>query len=179
MAKRGRPPQFMGTKLDLGTNELQEKRRIDSTVEPLDLCLKRAFITENQHLSGIKLRWLHVLRHGKPTIQAHKWAPSSKSANSRLTYSVEEDEMWMAARGCEYNMLLNVLKETNSMTIVCNICIFHYRPKFLGLPDNKIPSNTLETLNGKARAEYVYFMIGMHSLEQICNKIYGKRYAIN
>jgi hypothetical protein len=48
MRKRGRP-NSLKLKKDFGTPELIEKRLLDITTEPLDLCLKQSIINEEQH----------------------------------------------------------------------------------------------------------------------------------
>ena len=66
--RRGRPPRPRLDDNDNGTPELQFKRALGVTREPIDLCLERNLITPDHHWCSLHLRWLYTLRYGAPAI---------------------------------------------------------------------------------------------------------------
>lgn len=122
--RRGRPKKpYEGA--DKGTAELREKRSQNLTIEPLDLCLNRGLITEQQHNAGIRLRWLYTLKFGAPTI-------SSYCIDDIGGHSCKyEDSSWTARRQSEYSLIIQALKENGSRKTVMDICVFSLMPTFL------------------------------------------------
>lgn len=121
--RRGRPRKE-NTGKDKGTAQLQEKRKTGLTTEPLDLCLSRGLITQEQHNAGIRLRWLYTLKMGAPTISAY----SPESGGKICKY---EDAGWLARKQAEYQLMLDILDKTKSRKIVIDTCIFSNTPTFL------------------------------------------------
>ena len=76
--KRGRP-RVEKEKNDYGTLELRNKRLLELTTEPLDLCFKKQLITIEEHEAGIRLRWLYTLKFGSPDISAYSFEPAGSS----------------------------------------------------------------------------------------------------
>lgn len=121
--RRGRPRKEKQGK-DLGTIELQNKRKTGLTSEPLDLCLARGLITEVQHSAGLRLRWLYTLRLGAPNISAY----SPEKGGKLCKY---EDSGWLARKQLEYKKMLAALDKTGARRIVANVCIMGHMPLFL------------------------------------------------
>lgn len=123
--RRGRPRKTYETGKDKGTLELQAKRMQNQTIEPLDLCLSKGIITEQQHNAGIRLRWLYTLKFGAPTISAY--LPDESGGHSCKS----EDSNWIAKRQNEYNKIIELLDKTKSRKLVMDICVFNNPPAFL------------------------------------------------
>lgn len=121
---RGRPRKNLPKK-DLGTEQLQQKRRSKATSEILDLCMQNDIITVKQRDAGIRLRWLYTLKFGAPGISAYD--PLLKG----IDCCYYEDEQWLSTRSKEYENILYNLNRVNAKKIVTDICIFNIRPKFL------------------------------------------------
>lgn len=123
--KRGRPRLPPRAEKDLGTPELQLKRALDITEEPLDLCLQRGIITPGQHRAGLHLRWLYTLRYGAPvlTTQYEAIASSQKTTTS--------DDAWRLFREHEYHEATHLLKHHRLYEPVMRICIYHHAPASL------------------------------------------------
>lgn len=122
--RRGRP-KIKKVEKDLGTKELRAKRALDITIEPLELCLKREIIDEEQYQAGIRLRWLYQLNFGSPNIRAYNME-YQEGKNTR-----EMNEDWLANRFDEYKECLKSLEKSSAKKIVMNICIFGQRQSFL------------------------------------------------
>ncbi len=123
--RRGRPKKNAPIENDKGTPELQAKRVHHLTVEPLDECLQKQLITDEQHWCGIHLRWLYTLRYGAPSVQALNPAHIRGGANN------SDDPDWRAAREQEYNHAINLLGEKGYAQMIVNLCVHHERPDFL------------------------------------------------
>ncbi len=124
MAKRGRP-KIIREKTDHGTKELQMRRVKDSTIEPLDLCLKRELIDVYQHEAGLRLRWLYTLRFGSPDVGAYQFDRAGRDCMR------QDNEAWIFARYNEYEIAISDLERIGARKIICNLCIFNIRPAFL------------------------------------------------
>ncbi len=127
-SKRGRPRRIYPIK-DYGTPELIHKRQHMLTLEPLDICLKKAFISHDHHWAGMHLRWLHSLRFGAPTISS---LDLSQPQGRNLT---SENLLWQHAREREYKQAIAAIKQPDMRALVVNICIFHHFPLFLRAQD--------------------------------------------
>ncbi|MDA0780985.1 MAG: hypothetical protein PQ612_01355 [Rickettsiales bacterium] len=122
--KRGRPKTLKVEK-DYGTPQLQTKKNLGITTEPLDLCLKKKLISQDEHEAGIRLRWLYTLRFGSPNISAYSYEKISTGSFRN------DDENWLKERSLEYENAMKELCKINAKRIVMNICIFHLRSSFL------------------------------------------------
>lgn len=118
-AKRGRPKtRHVGRIPDLGTQQLQAKRRQNITIEPLDLLVQKSLISEEQHWAGIHLRWLYTLKMGAPNISA---------SNLDELYGRElrmEDEGWREDREAEYNLAVETLQISKTFKEVMDMAVF-------------------------------------------------------
>jgi len=123
--RRGRPKRSNTQGKDIGTKELIEKRKLNLTVEPLDLCFPRGLINEQQHNAGIRLRWLYTLKFGAPTISSY--SPDNIGGNS-CKY---EDSGWLHRRQNEYNIIIENLERKKARKTVVDICVFSRMPEFL------------------------------------------------
>jgi hypothetical protein len=130
LRKRGRPP-VCRPDIDLGTKELQEKRKRFKTDEPLDICLKRGFISPEQHTSGMHLRWLHTIRHGVVGVK------SIDVSNIGGVDRKIENEKWTKAREEEYQEAMGKLRSIGLDKQVINICIYNEYPQFLRYTQRK------------------------------------------
>lgn len=122
--RRGRPKSSLPKK-DIGTYELLKKREQDETIEPLDLCLKKGLIDDEQHWCGVHLRWLYTLRHGAPGVRA---IDPTHLGGMELKI---DDPLWRNQREEEYHLAIKKLASTKKAEIVMNICIYNEIPRFL------------------------------------------------
>ncbi len=129
--KKGRPRLHKNTP-DKGTAELQHKKRLGLTTEPLDLCLKRQLITPSEHTAGLHFRWLYTIRFGLPGIRALDIAHSGGRPTS------SENTNWKAAREEEYKAMIRALKGQQCDRLVLDVCVLHRRPSFLK-PTPEVP----------------------------------------
>jgi hypothetical protein len=151
--KRGRPA-LQKSQDDKGTNELQRKKSLGITAEPLDLCLKKGLICDEEHNAGIRLRWLYTLRFGAPDISAYSLDRRGKSCVQ------SDNDEWLHPRQLEYNNALTTLDKIGAKTIVMNICVFNQRPAFL-LPY----SVNITSMETKSRhAKFTKFKDGLKAL---------------
>ncbi len=151
--KRGRPA-LQKIQDDKGTNELQRKKSLGITTEPLDLCLKKGLICDEEHNAGIRLRWLYTLRFGAPDINAYSFEHRGKSCVQ------SDNDEWMHSRQLEYNNALTTLDRIGAKTIVMNICVFNQRPAFL-LPY----SMDITSMEAKSRhVKFTRFKEGLEAL---------------
>lgn len=144
---------------DKGTKELQKKRALHVTIEPLDLVLKNEIITASQHKIGMRFRWLYTLKFGLPTLQ------------SKAFYELEgglikksHDDEWLYDKEKEYISIVNFLKTMRLENLIAGICIHHVAPIFLTRA--KCDAYAEETLGR--------FQFGMRELE-IFSKSYVKK----
>lgn len=122
--KRGRP-KTIRTPKDHGTEELQAKRKANVTAEPLDLCLERGIISQEQHWCGIHLRWLYTLRYGAPGVRALDPTHMGGAENKM------DDPVWREAREQEYHEAMKLLTDKGYAKLLASLCIYNERPVFL------------------------------------------------
>lgn len=137
--KRGRPVIYK-EKTDKGTIELRKKRLLNLTDEPLDLCLKKGLISNEQHSAGIRLRWLYTLRYGAAGISAY-------CAEGKGRTTKYDNDKWMQQRQAEYNIYIAGLNKAGYRTVVMNICIFNQHPLFLLPVNNMLDKKDIERRN--------------------------------
>jgi hypothetical protein len=122
--RRGRPKSARPS-TDMGTPELQRKRRAGLTQEAIDLCLEKGLITPSLHWCGLHLRWLYTLRYGAPGISSalHRFydAPAAKP----------DDPAWRSAREAEFAEAATMLRHHKRYAPVAQLAIFNERPRFL------------------------------------------------
>ena len=123
-SRRGRPKNTNTTK-DIGTKELRQKRNHMQTIEPLDLCMEKGILSEQQHWCGIHLRWLYTLRYGAPNISCHD-ITEQHHATIRA-----DDPKWRAEREFEYHEAANYLRQYGHYETVMNLAVFHELPAFM------------------------------------------------
>jgi hypothetical protein len=133
--KRGRPKAPPKPEKDMGTPELQDKRKASDTTEALDLCLEKGLITPEQHWCGIHLRWLYTLRHGAPGVRAIDLNHISG------VEIASDDPAWREAREAEYHEALKHVARYGDTKLLMNICIHNERPGFLSARTQKSPSH--------------------------------------
>ncbi len=157
--KRGRP-SLNKEKNDTGTKELREKVARNFTIEPLDLCLKKNLINDDEHKAGIRLRWLYTLRFGSPGISAYH--PENQGPSCFRS----DEESWLSARHNEYANMLSALEKIDSKRVVMNICVFNQRAAFLTAPEKNTTSYELRI----RYAQYKKFRDGMECLVGILER---------
>jgi hypothetical protein len=123
MAKRGRPKTIFTDK-DLGTPELQEKRKFNMTAEPMDLAFAKGLITEDEQRAGLKFRWLYTLIFGPPTISSY--VPGMIKGREISKY---QDEDWLSRQKSKFYLIIDVLKKEKLLSATMNFCIYHQAPK--------------------------------------------------
>ena len=128
--KRGRPKKakpVAGGKeeIDLGTAELQKKRRRNLTLEPIDICRSKGLIDEAEHSAALHFRWLYTLRFGAAGISALDLT----SLNGREIRDFDEGRQ--AEREREYAAAVEKLRGVGALKVVMNTVIFNHKPKFL------------------------------------------------
>lgn len=122
--RRGRPRAPVVLQ-DSGTPELRLKHALGLTAEPIDLCLDRKLITNEQHWCGLHLRWLYTLRYGAPSVTTcylDRQGPSP---------AAEETVQWRAQREEEYGAAIILLKSEQHYEAVMRLCVFNESPAFL------------------------------------------------
>ncbi|MFN7038976.1 MAG: hypothetical protein ACK4OM_05375 [Alphaproteobacteria bacterium] len=152
-SKRGRPKTFVQEK-DLGTIELQAKRKNNQTIEPLDAILHKKLINELEYEAGCKLRWLYSLKFGIPNISAHNLGYISGKEENII------DLKWLSIKEKQFNQAVSLLISMNAYQIVSNICIFLKQPSFLNNLHQK--SNNIE----KNFEDFNLFKTGLYHLSQ-------------
>lgn len=123
--KRGRPKSKFLSK-DLGTIELQQKRAANLTEEPIDICLKKGLITNEELAAALHFRWLYNLIFGSASPQSSSFfkLDSGFIPNS-------DDPQWRIKKQNEYYLILDHLKSIKSEQVILNICVFNQTPVFL------------------------------------------------
>jgi hypothetical protein len=125
---RGRQPRPRLDDNDHGTPELQFKRALGITAEPIDICLERKLISADQHWCGLHLRWLYTLRYGAPVV-------TTRYADKDASYGMTEDAPeWRSLREREYHAAIAELKRHARYEPVMRICVFNELPSFLHRP---------------------------------------------
>lgn len=123
--RRGRP-RTAAAAPDLGTAELRRHHQQGITAEPLDLCLARQLISDEQHRAGLHWRWLYTLRYGAPSITGRYGQQQSASARDAC-------ETWQHLREQEYHTARRLLVEQHSYDPIMRLCIHNERPAFLSV----------------------------------------------
>lgn len=138
-ARRGRPKTGLPEK-DFGTPELQKKRLLNATSEPIDLCLFHQIIDDKQHWCGMHLRWLYTIRYGAPSITSRytttQWAPQ-----------YEDSSAWRTNREQEYHEAVHLLRKMRHYEPVMRLCVFNELPRFLGEKHQQAALNDQYRLN--------------------------------
>lgn len=124
--RRGRPARAKDADArDAGTPELQFKRALGLTSEPIDQCLERGLISADHHWCGLHLRWLYTLRYGAPVI-------TTRYADTALIAPVtEETPEWRIEREREYQDAVRILQQQDRYECVMRLCVFNELPVFL------------------------------------------------
>ena len=123
-AGRGRPKTRSDGK-DLGTPELQKKKRGGMAGEPVDVCLTKGLITEEEHWCALHFRWLYTIRYGLPTVTAINLDGLYASA-ARL-----ESSEWEESREAEYHEAADVLVRNHVHRDIINFAVQNCAPPFL------------------------------------------------
>ncbi|MFN8972559.1 MAG: hypothetical protein ACK5VZ_05725 [Alphaproteobacteria bacterium] len=123
-SRRGRP-KAVRPQTDFGTIELQQKRAVGLTSEPIDLCLDRRIITPTQHWCGLHLRWLYTLRYGAPAVSS-----SWRTLHDNFTIRPDDPE-WRSAREQEFAQAAQLLRRKGCYQVLMGLVIFNERPRFL------------------------------------------------
>lgn len=122
---RGRPRRSAPPDIDFGTPELRLKHALGATTEPIDLCLNRALITEEQHWSALHLRWLYTLRYGAPSLTTHY---TDRILGIR---EAEDNPEWRELREREYHAAIAELHRHHRYEAVMRVAVFNELPVFL------------------------------------------------
>jgi hypothetical protein len=125
--RRGRPARAKDADVrDAGTPELQFKRALGLTSEPIDQCLERGVITPDHHWCGLHLRWLYTLRYGAPVI-------TTRYADAAPATVTEETPEWRSEREHEYQDAVRILQQAGRYECVMRLCVFNELPVFLNV----------------------------------------------
>lgn len=123
-SRRGRPQKqskkaiHPSLQRDLGTEQLQAKRRNNLTAEPFDLLLQKSIITEDEHRAGIHLRWLFTLKNGAPNI-------SAMALDEQFGRELRcESDSWRARREAEYGSAIEVLARAKLTELILNVAVY-------------------------------------------------------
>jgi hypothetical protein len=142
--RKGRPRQ---PKLEM-TPELREKHGQGLTLEPMDLLLKRAMVTQGQHWAANHLRWLYSKRYGISKPRQVVLNDNDKLATHDPEFVADLALELLDAEAC--------LKQHGASREVFQIAVFGERPKWFG-----------EWLLGKQSIESRRFMKGLEVLASI------------
>lgn len=149
--QRGRPRPALPP-VDLGTPELRLKHSLRITVEPIDLCLEKELISQEQHWCGLHLRWLYTLRYGAPSLTTYYTDHEARSPIPQM-----DDPEWRSQRELEYHQAVRLLKEHKYYECIMRLTIFNERPAFLShklkikSDKNHLLSSELERLTKNIR----------------------------
>ncbi len=116
--------------IDRGTEELQHRRTLGLTQEPLDLCLKHELITPDQHAAGMHLRWLFTVCFGVPQAKSLTLAESRPSPR-------ETTEEWLKKRERDYTHAVAVLAARGLKKAVLNCCVYGKQQEFVTVVPGK------------------------------------------
>lgn len=153
--RRGRPKKLLKTGRDRGTLELQAKRRLNLTTEPLDLCLIKGLINSDQYSSGLYFRWLYTLKFGNPTIRSY--LPDICDSYT----SKKREQAWLAEQQEQYRTIIKELRKENCFRDTFNICIMSHLSDFL------IQSVTSNNRNAfKSYNEFKLFISGLDIISE-------------
>lgn len=157
--RRGRPKKNVESH-DLGTHELQQKRKCTLTAEPLDICLDKGILTEQQHWCGIHLRWLYTLRYGAPNISCHDITAREYGAMRN------DDPEWRAKREYEYHEAAAMHHQHKHYDPVMRLAVYHEPPIFLHA---RMMAQRLENpaLSRRIEAERLNLISGFKALESL------------
>ena len=114
--KRGRPRLSQNSPAKF--SNLPAKEKIIVTSEPLDIYFKDKIISEDEHQSGMRLRWLYTLRYGAPTLQ-------TKLIQQQGFESKYNDEKWLVNKQQQYRFILGELQKSKVAKIVLGVCVFN------------------------------------------------------
>ena len=123
--KKGRPKKNKLDK-DLGTPELQQKRLMRFTDDPLDLCFERNIMTENQYNLSLRLRALFYSIFGHLKLKAYD--PENLSGASVFFI---EDEKEIRRKKIEYDLIMKSLSAMSFDKMIYKVCITGEKPSFL------------------------------------------------
>ncbi len=123
--RRGRPKQAK-PRYDHGTPELQARRAQGLTDEPIDLCVKRDLISEEQYHAARRIAWLYRITHGKSWVTALHIEPGGLPQG-------EYDALWQSEREAELQEALLMLEQAHIKQAVLDCCVFLQPPAFLNL----------------------------------------------
>lgn len=137
--KRGRP-RLVKKEVDKGTPELQQKRRLGLTSEPLDLLLEKKRLSERQHAAGRRLRWLYTLVFGSPLLSAGKLDLYEERALKL------DNAAWRQKKEEEYQQAVAILKQSGCLEAVQAVCIFEEPIRWYDLIDPVPPPAELPPL---------------------------------
>lgn len=124
-SRRGRPRKEPVV-TDFGTPELRFKHAHGITAEPIDLCLQRELITDDQHWCSLHLRWLHTLRYGAPQL-------TTRYPQHAIVKSTQDDPAWREMREQEYGEAVTMLRAYRCYQTVMHIAVQNHMPSFLVL----------------------------------------------
>lgn len=126
--QRGRPRK-VAPPIDIGTPELRLKHALRLTAEPIDLCLEKQLINQEQHWCGLHLRWLYTLRYGAPSLTTHYTDHASPASGE-----IKQDTTWRTLREQEYQTAIQLLKTHHHYERVMRLAVYNELPAFLSPP---------------------------------------------
>ena len=147
--RRGRPRNAPATP-DFGTAELRLKHALGITSEPIDLCLARAIIRDEQHRAGLHFRWLHTLRYGAPRI-------TTRYDSADISEATADDPIWRAEREREYADAVALLRDRRRHDCITRLVIANEMPRFLNLQlmQRALQHPSLETALAREREHLI------------------------
>lgn len=129
--RRGRPRSARPER-DLGTPELQLKRKSHLTSEIIDIYLEKRIISQKQHWCCIHLRWLYTLKYGSPNVKAVD--PAYPGGVDIAT----DDPEWRSLREEELRIALEMLKKVGFDQLILDMAVYNIP---LGLENTKKNNN--------------------------------------
>ena len=114
---RGRPKLNKPAK-DLGTVELQKKKKLHITDDALDLMLRREVITENQYHAGMKLRYFFNMLYGFLKVRAY-----DMSMVRGLSTDTDGNEVICAKIKQRYDGVMRRLASRSYSNTIYRVCL--------------------------------------------------------
>ena len=164
MWKRKGRPKSNKQGHDLGTPELQQKRSMRFTDDPLELCLERRIITENQYNLSFKIRMLFYSIFGHLRLKSY----DIENLQGPSVFFIEnEDEI--RTKKSEYDHIMKNLAISGFDSIVRKICINGELPNFLIINLINLSNSSLIK---KTLIELEFFKDAIQCLEKIMTQHY-------
>ena len=111
--------------VDKGTTELQEKRKAGLTAELVDMMYQQQLLTDREHATLLRFRWLYTIKFGVP-----RYASVKLGFDDQTRLSMDEPG-WVEAREKDYSIMANQLEKYGLKRLVLGMCVFNQLPHFI------------------------------------------------